>query len=61
MPTCEDFPCCGHEAGECPRSQVERYCLDCGEPLPNGRRSSRCKPCIRDAISARREHQEDHR
>ena len=30
MPRCEDFPCCGHEANDCPDSEGRFRCVDCG-------------------------------
>ncbi len=52
---CEDFPCCGHEAGDCPRVDEgggEHWrCVGCGSELPLGARSSLCAICqggIRD-------------
>lgn len=56
MPRCEDFPCCGHENGGCPRidektgREVYRCSQDCGREL-NGRTriagSSICRVCMR--------------
>jgi hypothetical protein len=46
---CEDYPCCGHEAGDCPRitkSGREVYrCVECRHELPRGARSSICLRC----------------
>jgi ribosomal protein S14 len=54
---CEDYPCCGHEAGDCPRIDSkgrERWrCVECGRELPLKATSSICKRCLRSM--ARRE------
>jgi len=47
---CEDYPCCGHEAGDCPRitksgREVYRCVGGCGKELPKGSRSSICAKC----------------
>jgi len=52
MARCEDYPCCGHEAGDCPRVDSagrERFrCVGgCGKELPAGARSSICARCQR--------------
>lgn len=48
---CEDYPCCGHEAGDCPRVDSkgrERFrCVDCGKELPVKATSSICRRCHR--------------
>lgn len=54
MPRCEDYPCCGHENGDCPRitasgRQVFRCVGGCGRELPRGATSSICKGCMRAA------------
>lgn len=51
MPRCEDFPCCGHEPGDCPSrrrdgSEVWR-CVECGGKLPRSASSSICERCMR--------------
>lgn len=51
MPRCEDFPCCGHEPGHCPRigkdgREIYR-CVDCGRELPKGATSSLCRGCTK--------------
>lgn len=54
MPRCEDFPCCGHEAGCCPDfdpetgKQLNMRCT-CGAKLPVNNRSSICNTCLRHA------------
>jgi hypothetical protein len=50
MPRCEDFPCCGHEAGCCPTfndagEQMDMVCV-CGTRLPVDRRYSLCDTCL---------------
>lgn len=52
---CEDFPCCGHEVGDCPDPNpapgTSGYrCVGCGLSLKAGSGSSFCKrpECIRD-------------
>lgn len=53
MPQCEDFPCCGHDAGDCPRidaSGREHYrCVECGDELSDNATSSICPDCMRAA------------
>jgi len=50
MARCEDYPCCGHEDGECP-SRDRRgnlvYRCTCGARLPRDSRSSLCPGCLR--------------
>jgi hypothetical protein len=53
MPRCEDFPCCGHEAGCCPNfddagNQTDMVCT-CGARLPVTNRYSICDACMRSA------------
>lgn len=59
MPRCEDYPCCGHEAGHCPSIGKDGkqiwYCCDCGCELPKGHTSSLCHACMRAAIHAANE------
>lgn len=48
--TCEDFPCCGHEAGCCPDfdeagNQLNMKCT-CGATVPLTSRSSLCHNCL---------------
>jgi Zn-finger protein len=46
---CEDFPCCGHEAGDCPTRDREGRevwtCVECRKPLRRGATSSICARC----------------
>ena len=51
MAMCEDFPCCGHEPGCCPRfdesgRQLDMVCT-CGARLPVHNRYSICDRCLR--------------
>lgn len=51
MATCEDWPCCGHEAGCCPDydesgKQLNMKCT-CGATLPIDARCSICETCMR--------------
>ena len=51
MGYCEDFPCCGHEAGCCPDfdesgNQLNMICT-CGAKLPVDNRYSICDSCMR--------------
>lgn len=52
MARCEDFPCCGHEAGCCPDfdpdtgEQLNMKCT-CGATLPLTARFSICDGCMR--------------
>lgn len=51
MARCEDFPCCGHEAGDCPshdKDGNERWtCVSCGKILPLKASRSICPKCQR--------------
>ena len=46
---CEDYPCCGHEAGGCPvvdENGTERFrCACCSILMPPKARSAVCEPC----------------
>lgn len=48
---CEDYPCCGHSAGDCPTKDSkgnDRWtCVDCGKRLPLKASSSICLKCQR--------------
>ena len=50
MARCEDFPCCGHESGDCPRTDSkgrQRWkCVECGKELSTRTTSSICSPCM---------------
>lgn len=52
MARCEDFPCCGHEAGCCPDfdaktgQQLNMVCI-CGKKLPIDHPVSICDSCLR--------------
>lgn len=50
MSRCEDWPCCGHEAGCCPDydesgKQLNMKCT-CGATVPLHSRSSLCQSCL---------------
>jgi hypothetical protein len=50
MSRCEDFPCCGHEAGCCPDydetgKQLNMKCV-CGAAVSISSRSSLCPTCL---------------
>jgi hypothetical protein len=51
MARCEDYPCCGHEAGDCPtidsKGRQVWTCVECGKKLPHNSPSSICRPCTR--------------
>ena len=50
MARCEDYPCCGHTAGDpCPDPRRGPACVECGGPLPRNTRSSICPRCLRAA------------
>jgi hypothetical protein len=54
MAMCEDFPCCGHEMGCCPRfddagRQLDMVCT-CGARLPVNNRYSICDGCLRQGM-----------
>ena len=43
---CEDFPCCGHESGDCPDRNGQFTCVECGGRLSKNNPDSfhaRCK------------------
>ena len=46
---CEDYPCCGHEAGGCPQideNGAERFrCACCSVLMAPKARSAVCEPC----------------
>jgi hypothetical protein len=49
---CEDYPCCGHTAGDpCPRvtktGRVVATCVECGKRLAARASSSICAKCQR--------------
>src|SRR5512137_1956055 len=50
MSYCEDYPCCGHEAGGCPRTNDDGEqvfpCASCGCDLPVHNRSALCDSCL---------------
>jgi hypothetical protein len=51
MARCEDYPCCGHEAGCCPDfddegKQLNMKCV-CGATVPVDNGSSLCDGCLR--------------
>jgi hypothetical protein len=50
MPHCEDFPCCGHEPGDCPDSEGRMKCVGCGKRLPRNAARSYCAKCMRDRV-----------
>ena len=47
MARCEDYPCCGHEPGDCPDSRGRMKCVECGKRLPVSATSSICAKCER--------------
>lgn len=50
MPYCEDYPCCGHEPGDCPDAQGRFRCVGCGKRLPRTASSSYCARCQRRRV-----------
>lgn len=46
MARCEDYPCCGHEANDCPDSQGRMKCVECGRRQSKTATSSICPKCI---------------
>jgi len=61
---CEDYPCCGHEPGDCPRIDSdgnERWrCVGCSCTLPLKSRSSFCEDCIRNQVYLDPEDRDDY-
>jgi len=55
MARCEDFPCCGHAAGDCPeidsKGREVWRCVECGKRLPRTATSSICAKCQRRMAS----------
>ena len=53
MARCEDYPCCGHESGDCPQPDSQgrpRWkCVECGKRLSLKASSSICTSCMRQA------------
>ena len=56
---CEDYPCCGHEPGDCPDSQGRMKCVGCGKRLPKNSASSYCVSCYQREVW-NREQEEDY-
>ncbi len=56
MNRCEDYPCCGHEAGD---SSGRMTCVECGKRLAKNATSSICGKCLR-RMSCRSESDLDH-
>lgn len=56
---CEDYPCCGHERGDCPqpdsKGRPRWTCVECGKRLSLKASSSICEPCQR-RMSRRRDY-----
>ena len=52
---CEDYPCCGHESGECPvvdENGAERFrCVKCWDLMPPKQTSAVCRPCYYGSTS----------
>lgn len=48
---CEDYPCCGHEAGDCPtidsKGREIWRCVECGRKLAAKATSSICDKCLK--------------
>ena len=53
MARCEDYPCCGHSPGDCPRTDSkgrQRWkCVECGKELSLQATSSICSTCMKRA------------
>ena len=56
---CEDYPCCGHENGDCPDAQGRMTCVECGKRQSKKATSSICPKCQR-ALSMRYDDYGDH-
>jgi hypothetical protein len=54
---CEDFPCCGHEQGDCPDSQGRFTCVECDKRLSKKATSSICGKCLDKMARSEREYQ----
>ena len=52
MARCEDYPCCGHEAGDCPDASGRMKCIECGKRLSKNAHSSICTKCLRRNYSS---------
>ena len=55
MARCEDFPCCGHAAGDCPDEHGRFTCVGCRKRLPRNSPSSYCRRCLSDRAYERPE------
>ena len=55
MARCEDYPCCGHEPGDCPtidsKGRARYRCVECGKTLSTRATSSICAKCQRQMSS----------
>lgn len=60
MARCEDFPCCGHEQGDCPDAQGRMRCVECQRRLPKNSGSSICPKCLTRISSDDYEDRLDH-
>jgi len=58
---CEDYPCCGHEPGDCPDSSGRMKCVECGKRLSVKAMSSICAKCQRLLRSRRDDYDYDNR
>ncbi len=58
MAQCEDYPCCGHELGDCPDDKGRMKCVECGKRQPKTATSSICPKCLR-AMQYREDHKDD--
>jgi len=59
MARCEDYPCCGHEAGDCPDASGRMTCVECGRRLSKKATSSICMTCERHARMRRARYGDD--
>jgi hypothetical protein len=47
---CEDYPCCGHEQGDCPDAEGRFTCVSCGRKLAKNATSSICPRCTKRRV-----------
>lgn len=47
MNRCEDYPCCGHAAADCPDKDGRMRCVECGKKLAKNASSSICAACLK--------------
>lgn len=53
---CEDYPCCGHESGDCPDEKGRMLCVGCSKRVSPKRPNSWCSDsCMRRDLKRQEE------